>query len=155
MRNLVHVLGKIGDEAAFAPVVSLLGHSHIRVRIEAVRALALIAPARAAAPIVRLARDVDPRSGSKPSARSARSGATRPCRSCGTSRPGPRAWPTWPCARRRSSALAAIGSAGSCEALASLARRRVWLWKRTERRLREIAATALAARTDDEEAPDE
>ena len=60
VRNLVHVLGKIGDEAAFAPVVTLLGHSHLRVRIEAVRALALIAPARAASPILPLSRDVDP-----------------------------------------------------------------------------------------------
>ena len=60
VRNLVHVLGKIGDESAFGPVVTLLSHPHARVRIESVRALALIAPARAAAPLVTVSRDVDP-----------------------------------------------------------------------------------------------
>ncbi len=59
VRNLVHVLGKIGDESVFGPVVTLLGHPHARVRIEAVRAIAVIAPARAAAPLVDLARDAD------------------------------------------------------------------------------------------------
>ena len=155
VRNLVHVLGKIGDEAAFAPVATLLGHSHLRVRIEAVRALALIAPARAAAPILPLSRDVDPevrleavralgalrRDEAVPVLRDVAAGAA------GMADVALR--------QEAVEALAAIGSAGSCEALASLARRHVWPWKRTERRLREIAAAALAARTDDEDAPDE
>ncbi len=52
VRNVVHVLGKIGDDAAFDPVVRLLGHPHIRVRIEALRTLALMdsGPRRAADP---------------------------------------------------------------------------------------------------------
>ena len=153
VRNLVHVLGKIGDEAAFAPVVTLLGHSHLRVRIEAVRALALIAPARAASPILPLSRDVDPevrleamralgalrRDEAVPVLRDVAAGAA------GMADVALR--------EEAVDALAAIGSAGSCEALASLARRHVWPWKRTERRLREIAAAALAARTDDEGVP--
>ena len=60
VRNIVHILGKIGDDAAFNPVVRLLGHPHMRVRIEALRALALMAPARAARPILPLARDAEP-----------------------------------------------------------------------------------------------
>lgn len=155
VRNLVHVLGKIGDEAAFAPVVTLLGHSHLRVRIEAVRALALIAPARAASPILPLSQDVDPevrleavralgalrRDEAVPVLRDVAAGAA--------------GMADVPLRQEAVDALAAIGSAGSCEALASLARRHVWPWKRTERRLREIAAAALAARTDDDGAPDE
>ena len=155
VRNLVHVLGKIGDEAAFGPVATLLGHPHVRVRIEAVRALALIAPARAAPPILPLARDVEPevrleavralgalrRDEAVPVLRDVAAGAA------GVADVALR--------QEAVDALAAIGSAGSCEALASLARRHVWPWKRTERRLREIAAAALAARTDDEDALDE
>ncbi len=60
VRNIVHVLGKIGDDAAFNPVVRLLGHPHVRVRIEALRTLALMAPARAARPMLPLSRDADP-----------------------------------------------------------------------------------------------
>ena len=149
VRNLVHVLGKIGDEAAFDPVVTLLGHPHVRVRIEAVRALALIAPARAAPPILPLSRDADPevrleavralgalrRDEAVPVLRDVAAGAAGVA--------------DVPLRREAVEALAAIGTAGSCEALAGLARRRVWPWKRTERRLREIAAAALAARTED------
>jgi HEAT repeat protein len=155
VRNLVHVLGKIGDEAAFGPVVTLLGHPHVRVRIEAVRALVLIAPTRAALPILPLSRDVDPevrleavralgalrRDEAVPVLRDVAAGAAGVA--------------DVPLRREAVEALAAIGTAGSCEALAGLARRRVWPWKRTERRLREIAVVALAARTEDQDAPDE
>jgi HEAT repeat protein len=155
VRNLVHVLGKIGDEAAFGPVVTHLGHPHVRVRMEAVRALVLIAPRRAAPPILPLARDVDPevrleavralgalrRDEAVPVLRDVAAGAVGVA--------------DVPLRREAVEALAAIGTADSCEALADLARRRVWPWKRTERRLREIAAAALAARTEDQDAPDE
>ena len=56
-----------------------------------------------------------------------------------------------PLRREAVEALAAIGTASSCEALAGLARRRVWPWKRTERGLREMAAAALAARTEEDQ----
>jgi HEAT repeat protein len=52
-------------------------------------------------------------------------------------------------------ALATLGTAGACEALEVLARRRVWPWQRAERRLQETAAAALAARTEDEDPSDE
>jgi HEAT repeat protein len=156
VRNLVHVLGKIGDESVFGPVVSLVGHPHARVRIEAIRALAMIAPARAAAPLVELARDADAevrveairalgglrRDEAVPILRDVAAGA-----SVGVADLTLR--------REAVEALASIGTSGARAALASLARRRVWLWRRTERRLREIAVTALATRPEAEDPVDE
>jgi HEAT repeat protein len=52
-------------------------------------------------------------------------------------------------------ALASIGTADAREALAGLAQRRVWFWNRAERRLREVAATALATRPQTEDAGDD
>jgi HEAT repeat protein len=137
-------------------VVTLLGHPHARVRIEAVRALAMIAPARAASPLVELARDADPevrveairalgalrRDEAVPILRDVAAGA-----SAGATDLGLR--------REAIEALASIGTPGSREALATLARRRVWFWNRAERRLRETAATALATRPEPDEAVDE
>jgi hypothetical protein len=156
VRNLVHVLGKIGDEAVFDPVVGLVGHPHIRVRIEAVRALALIAPARAAMPLVEASRDVDPevrleairalgalrRDAAVPVLRDLATGTTG-----GVADPGLR--------REAVEALAAIGTSDAREALSNLARRRVWPWQRAERRIRALAASAVSARRDTEEASDE
>ena len=147
VRNLVHVLGKIGDESVFGPVVTLLGHPHARVRIEAVRAIAVIAPARAAAPLVNLARDADVevqleairalgalrRDEAVPILHDVAAGA-----SVGVADLTLR--------REAVEALASIGTPGARDALAGLARRRVWFWNRTERRLRDVAATALATR---------
>ncbi len=147
VRNLVHVLGKIGDESVFGPVLTLLGHPHARVRIEAVRALAVIAPARAAAPLVDLARDADAeiqleairalgalrRDEAVPILRDVAAGA-----SVGVADLTLR--------REAVEALASIGTAGAREALSGLAYRRVWFWNRSERRLRDVAATALAMR---------
>jgi len=156
VRNLVLVLGKIGDEAAFGPIVTLLDHPHTRVRIEAVRALAAIAPTRAATPLVRLARDADPevrleaiqalgalrRDEAVPILRDVAAGA-----SVGVADLTLR--------REAVEALAAIGTPSARAALAGLARRRVWFWKRTERRLRDIATSALAAWTNAEESGDD
>jgi HEAT repeat protein len=52
-------------------------------------------------------------------------------------------------------ALAAIGTSDAREALSNLARRRVWPWQRAERRIRALAASAVSARRDTEEASDE
>ena len=52
-------------------------------------------------------------------------------------------------------ALAGIGTPAAREALTTLARRRVWPWQRAERRLRAVAAGALASWSDTEEAGDE
>lgn len=156
VRNVVHVLGKIGDEAVFGSVVALLGHPHGRVRIEAVRSLALIAPARATTPLVGSSRDVDPevrleavralgalrRDETVPTLRDLAAGAAEG----GTD---------FSLRREAVEALAAIGTPDAREALLSLARRRVWPWQRTERRLRDFAASALSVRTDTEEGDDE
>jgi HEAT repeat protein len=156
VRNLVHVLGKIGDEAVFGPVVTLLGHPHARVRIEAVRALAVIAPSRATTPLVEVARDADPevrleairalgalrRDEAVPVLRDVAAGA-----SLGVADLTLR--------REAVEALAAIGTPGAFEALGGLARRRVWFWNRAERQLRDSAASALATRTAAVEAGDE
>jgi hypothetical protein len=155
VRNVVHVLGKIGDEAAFNPVVRLLGHPHMRVRIEGLRALALIAPARAARPILSLCRDTDP----EVRLEAIRAlGALRRDEALPVLREvavGAAGRADLALREEAVEALAALGTAGACEALEALARRRVWPWQRAERRLRETAAAALAARTDDEDPGDE
>jgi hypothetical protein len=156
VRNLVHVLGKIGDEAAFEPVVALLGHAHARVRIEAIRAIAVIAPRRAVTPLVGLVGDADSevqleairalgalRSDEAiPVLRDVAAGASSPVADL-TLR------------REAIEALAGIVTPSARAALTGLARRRVWLWQRAERQLRETAASALAMRPDSEEAGDE
>jgi HEAT repeats len=155
VRNVVHILGKIGDETTFKPVVPLLDHPHLRVRIEGVRALSLIAPAQAAAPIAGLCDDVEPevrleavrtlgalrRDEGVPALRDLAARASRVA--------------DLPLRQEAVEALSAIGTADAVEALAGLARRRVWPWQRAERQIREVAAAALAARTDDEDAGDE
>jgi hypothetical protein len=155
VRNVVHILGKIGDDTAFNSVLRLLGHPHMRVRIEALRTLALMDPTRAARPIVPLSRDADPevrleairalgalrRDEALPALRDVAAGAA------GSADLSLR--------EEAVEALAALGTAGACEALEALARRRVWPWQRGERRLRETAAAALAARTDDEDPQDD
>ena len=97
VRNVVHVLGKIGDDAAFNPVVRLLGHPHMRVRIEALRTLALIAPGprRAADPPAVTGRRPGGSAGGGPGARRASAGrgaagpARRGGRRGGSGRPVP------------------------------------------------------------------
>jgi HEAT repeat protein len=155
VRNVVHILGKIGDEAAFGRVARLLGHPHMRVRIESVRALALIAPEGAAAPILPLAKDVDPEvrlEAVRALGALRRDEAVPVLRDVATGAAGVA---DVPLRQEAVEALAAIGTAGACEALERLARRRVWPWRRTERKLRDVAAAALAARTDDESTTDE
>jgi hypothetical protein len=156
VRNLVHVLGKIGDEAVFGPVTTLVGHPHPRVRIEAVRALAVIAPARAATPIVELAGDADPEvrlEAIRALGALRRDEAVRVLRDVAA---GASLGVADLVLRREAiEALAAIGTSASREALARLACRRVWFWNRSERRLRDIAAGALAAQANAEGAGDE
>ncbi len=155
VRNLVHVLGKIGDEAAFGPAVALLGHAHARVRIEAIRAVAVIAPSRAVAPLVGLVGDPD---------REVRLEAIRALGALRSDEAVPilldvaagasaRAADPW-LRREAIEALAGVVTPGAREALMGLARRR-WLWRRAERQLREAAASALATRPDAEEPGDE
>jgi HEAT repeat protein len=156
VRNLVHVLGKIADEAVFGPVVALLGHSHTRVRIEAVRALAMIAPARATTALVRSLGDDDPEvrvEAIRALGALRRDEAVPALRGLVAS--APRDIAGLSLRREAVEALAAIGTPGARETLQSLARRRVWPWQRTESRLRDFAVSALSARADAEEGGDE
>ena len=156
VRNLVHVLGKIGDEAGFGPAVALLGHAHPRVRIEAVRAVAVIAPRRAVTPLVGLVEDADPevRLEAIRALGALRSDEAIPVlRDVATGASSPVA----DLALRRGAieALAGIVTPSAREALTGLARRRAWPWQRAERQLRAVAVSALATRPDSEEAEDE
>jgi hypothetical protein len=156
VRNMVHVLGKIGDESAFGPVVTLLSHPHSRVRIEAVRALALVAPARAAASLVTVSRDADPEvriEAVRALGALRREEAVTVLRDVAAGASGDAA--ESPVRREAIESLAAIGTSGARDALASLARRHVWPWQLAERRLRQAAATALAARPDGEDSTGE
>jgi HEAT repeat protein len=156
VRNIVHVLGKIGDENVFEPMVPLLAHPHARVRIEAVRALAVIAPTRAATPLVGLVRDADVE---------VRVEAIRALGAIGQDEAvpilrdvaaGTSVRIADPTVRREAvEALASLRTAEARDALAGLAHRRVWFWNRTERRLRDVAATALAARPETEDLGDD
>jgi hypothetical protein len=155
VRNVVHILGKIGDETAFSPVVTLLSHSHARVRIEAVRALALIAPDRAAASLVTVSGDSDPevrleavhalgalrREEAVAILRDVAAGASEDLVDT-------------PLRQEAIESLAAIGTPVAREALESLTRRRLWPWQRVERRLRQAAASALATVADAEDPAD-
>jgi hypothetical protein len=156
VRNLVHVLGRIGDEAALGPVVALLGHEHMRVRIEAARAVAVIAPQRAVAPIVRLVEDGDPevRLEAVRALGALRSDDAVPVLQDLATGVSSRV-SDLPLRRGAIEALAGIVTPRAREALTGLARRRVWFWQRTEHQLRAMAAGALAARPDSEEAEDE
>jgi hypothetical protein len=152
VRNLVHVLGKIGDETAFDRVATFLGHPHPKVRIEVVRALALIAPARAAAPLVELSGDADP----EVRLETVRAlGALRDEEAAPVLRDvaaGVALGVADVTLRREAiEALAGIGTPAAREALTTLARRRVWPWQRAERQLRAVAAGALASWSDTEE----
>jgi len=156
VRNLVHVLGKVGDESVFGPIVALLGHPHARVRIEAVRALAVIAPARAAAPLVELVQDTDVEvrlEAIRALGALRRDEAVPILRDVATASSVAVADLTL--RREAVDALGSIGTPGAREALTHLAHRRVWFWNRTERRLRDVAATALATRPETEDPGDD
>jgi hypothetical protein len=155
VRNIAHILGKIGDEAAFGPLVTLLSHLHNRVRIEAVRALALVAPSRAVAPLVTVSKDADPEvrlEAVHALGALRREEAVAVLLDAATGATGDAV--DSPLRREAIAALAAIGTPGALAALASLARRRVWPWRRAERRLRQAALTALAAVLDGEDSTD-
>ena len=155
VRNIAHVLGKIGDEAAFGPLVTLLSHPHNRVRLEAVRALALVAPSRAAAPLVTVSRDADPEvrlEAVRALGGLRREEAVAVLLDVATGATGDAV--DSPVRREAIESLVAIGTSGARAALASLAQRRAWPWRRAERRLRQMAAAALATVPDGEDSTD-
>jgi hypothetical protein len=146
VRNVVHVLGRIGAPAAFEPVAALLAHAHPRVRTEAVRALGLLDPARAASLLLQALAEANPALRSdlvRALAGLGRDEAVGALRELALGRDGADV------ALRREAvdALAAIGSPAARDALSAIARRRLWPWDRIERRVRRRARRALAALT--------
>lgn len=145
VRNVLYVLGKIGDESTFMSVVAALDHPHPRVRVEAVRALGVIGGGLASGPLLRCVTDPDVtirRAVVKSLGGLRNDDAVPTLRDLVT---GPGSAGEDPEIRQEAiNALATIGSPAARAALVKLANRRVWFWKRTERRIRTIAVEALS-----------
>jgi HEAT repeat protein len=147
VRNLLYVLGRIGHESAFLPLIPLLDHQHPRVRVEAIRALALVGGEAAAGPILRCVPDHDPtvcRAAVK-ALGSLRSDEGVPVLRDLLTRPVT-ADDDLDVRQEAVTALAAIGTPVARGVLDDLAGRRVWFWQRAEKRIRAMAADALSGR---------
>jgi len=144
VRNILYVLGKLGDQSPFVSVVPLLDHPHPRVRVEAVRALGLIGGGLASEPLLRCVGDADP---------TVRRAVVK---SLGALRnddavPALRDLVTDPAStpedieikQEAIRALATIGGPSARAALVQLAGRRVWFWQRTAKRVRAMATEAI------------
>lgn len=144
VRNVLYVLGKLGDASTFTSAVAMLDHSHPRVRVEAVRALGLIGGGLASEPLLRRVTDPDPavRRAVVKSLGSLRNDDAVPALRDLVTSPV-RASEDLEIKQEAINALATIGSPLAQGALVALASRHVWFWERRERRLRAIAAEAV------------
>ncbi|MBI2461601.1 MAG: HEAT repeat domain-containing protein [Candidatus Rokubacteria bacterium] len=147
VRNVVSILGKIGDESTFLSVVNVLDHPHPRVRLEAVRALGVIGGRMAVTPLIRCLDDPDPTvRGAAVRALGALQDEEAVAALHGlVTRPGLGAPDDLAIRHEAINALAAIGTPEARRALSELASRRVWFWNRVEKRIRDMAAEALRA----------
>jgi hypothetical protein len=147
VRNIVSILGRIGDQSAFLPVVSQLEHSHARVRLEAVRALGLIGGRAAVGPLIRCLRDADAeiRNAAVKVLGSLQDDDAVPALCQIVNRKGKDTPDELTFKREAIAALVATGTELARRALTEMANRRLWFWRRAERRIRAMAATALAA----------
>lgn len=147
VRNVVGILGKIGDESTFLSVVNVLDHPHPRVRLEAVRALGVIGGRMAVTPLIRCLDDPDPTvRGAAVRALGALQDEEAVAALHGlVTRPGLGAPDDLAIRHEAINALAAIGTPEARRALSELASRRVWFWNRVEKRIRDMAAEALRA----------
>ncbi|HSE94623.1 MAG TPA: HEAT repeat domain-containing protein, partial [Methylomirabilota bacterium] len=147
VRNLLYILGRIGHESAFLPLIPLLDHQHPRVRVEAIRALALVGGEAAAGPILRCVPDHDPtvcRAAVK-AVGSLRSDEGVPVLRDLLTRPVT-ADDHLEIQQEAVTALATIGTPVARGVLDDLASRRLWFWQRAEKRIRAMAADALSGR---------
>jgi HEAT repeat protein len=146
VRNVLYILGKVGDESTFMSVVGVLDHAHPRVRLEAIRVAALVGGGTACGPILRQVGDPDPavrQVAVRTLATLKNDDAVPALRDLVASRG---AVPEDLELRQEAiRALAAIGSPFARAALTRLAARRAWFWERAERRIRSLAAEALQA----------
>jgi HEAT repeat protein len=149
VRNAVAILGRIGDQSAFLPVVSQLDHAHVRVRLEAVRALGLIGGRAAVGPLIRCLRDPDAeiRSAAVKVLGSLQDDDAVPALCDIVNRKGKDSAEELAFKREAIAALVATGTDAARQALGQLATRRLWFWRRAERRVRAMAVAALAGAT--------
>jgi len=147
VRNILYILGRIGHESAFLPLIPLLDHQHARVRVEAIRALALVGGEAAGGPILRCVPDHDPtvcRAAVK-ALGSLRSDEAVPVLRDLLTRPV-MGEDDLEVRQEAVTALAAVGTPVARGVLDDLAGRRVWFWRRAEKRIRAMAAEALSGK---------
>jgi HEAT repeat protein len=147
VRNILSVLGRMRHQSAFRPVAAALDHSHPRVRLEAVRALALIGGAQATGPLLHCVTDPD---------RTVRRAAIKWLGDLRNEEAvsalrdiviAPVEVPEdWEVKEEAARALVGIGTPFALGLLAQIAGWRVWFWKRTDKRIRALAGEALRAR---------
>lgn len=143
-RNVVYVLGRVGDIAAFSVIAGTIEHAHFRVRMEAIRALVLLGGASATGHVIRALGDAD---------QAVRVAAIK---ALGSLRSDEAVPALREIAERRDrdpesvdlreeavSALGAIATPYARTALEQLTGRRVWFWQRGERRIKSAAESAL------------
>lgn len=145
VRNSVNILGKIGDQSAFLPVVTQLDHSHARVRLEAVRALGLIGGRAAVGPLIRCLHDgeAEIRNAAVKVLGSLQDDDAVPALCEIVNRKGKETPDQLAFKGEAIAALVATGTQVARQALTEMASRRLWFWKRAERRVRSMAAAAL------------
>lgn len=146
-RNILYILGQIGDRSALEHVVGALDHAHPSVRMEAVRAAGLIAGPAAAPLLARRLTDPDPNV-CRTVIRwlgTLKNGETVAALRDLVAAPG-RSDSDLDVKQEALQALVSIGTPSALEVVEALAHRRARFWRGTERRVGEMAAAALAGR---------
>jgi hypothetical protein len=146
VRNVLYILGKVGQASALPSVLAALDHPHPRVRVEAVRTASLIGGAGAAARLSRCARDPDPavrRAVIGVLSAPGNDDAIPPLRDILRA---PAQEPDDVAVKLEAiRALAVIRTPLAHETLAAIATQPVSFWQRSDRQVREAATAALAA----------
>jgi HEAT repeat protein len=145
VRNMLYIIGKIGQAPVPGPVVTALGHSHPRVRLEAVRTISLIGGEDTIGVRLRYVNDPDPTVRWTTIGSLGIPGNDQATATLRDVLKAPRGRGGDPEAKREAiRALTAIGTPGAIAALKA-AGGKVWVWRRTQRELRSAAAKAAIA----------